>query len=85
VLALLLAAQIHTGSHWVYTCTAVALRLVAGRRARRGARSPPRGAAVVPVASLLALLLVMPKLLPFVDWVGTTNRAGASTRRRPRA
>jgi hypothetical protein len=78
VLAVLLAAQIHTGAHWVYTYTAVALAawwLVEGLAAGPG----PRRAALLwfPVAGLLALLLVMPKLLPFVDWVGTTNRAGA--------
>ena len=78
VLALLVAAQVHTGAHWVYTYTAVALAawwLVEGLAAGPG----PRRAALVwiPVAGLLALLLVLPKLLPFVDWVGTTNRAGA--------
>lgn len=79
-LALLLAAQIHTGSHWVYTYTAVALGfwwLVEGLLGGAG----PRRAALVwfPVAGLLVLLLVAPKLLPFFEWVGTTNRAGALT------
>lgn len=77
-LALLLAAQVHTGSHWVYAYTGVGLGLWWLVEGLLGGPGPRRGALVwFPVAGLLVLLLIAPKLLPFFDWVGTTNRAGA--------
>ncbi|HZL99497.1 MAG TPA: hypothetical protein VFD43_04515, partial [Planctomycetota bacterium] len=77
-LALLLAAQVHTGSHWVYTYTAVAVGLWWLVEGLAGGPGPRRAALLwCPLAGALALLLVAPKLLPFFDWVGTTNRAGA--------
>ena len=77
-LALLLAAQVHTGSHWVYTYTAVALAFWWLFEGLLGGPGPRRAALIwFPVAGLLVLLLVAPKLLPFFEWVRTTNRAGA--------